>query len=266
MVLKSKLRVITALLIPVVALLLWLDRGTMQRANRLYREGERGRAEELYRDRQGRPSDATTYNLGTALLSQGSSESDQHLLGAAEAADDRVRQRARYNLGYDYLTRIDPNMEADSAKQLVESSIENSRAALRLQRDDEDALWNLALAQRMRDSIDQLTESDRVSQGGQDDTPVEMLALTRSGSGSGEAGREPFNPPPASETGQRTGAADGAREAWTSQDPGPLNETEALVVLEKVTDDAELLIRGLLWSQRPDVAWWNSEPYPGGDW
>ena len=70
----------------------------------------------------------------------------------------------------------------------------------------------------------------------------------------------------ADNTGERQGAREGAREAWASQDPGPLTRTAAFRLLERVNDEPESLIRGILWSHRPDIAWWESQPYPGGGW
>ena len=49
------------------------------------------------------------------------------------------------------------------------------------------------------------------------------------------------------------------------EDPGPLTEAEALRLVEVISDDPEQLLWGILWSHRPDVAWW-AESYPGGDW
>jgi hypothetical protein len=37
-------------------------------------------------------------------------------------------------------------------------------------------------------------------------------------------------------------------------------------LLATVVDEPEALVRGLLWSHRPDVAWWSGQAYPGGPW
>ena len=58
----------------------------------------------------------------------------------------------------------------------------------------------------------------------------------------------------------------GAREAWATQDPGPLAPDEARSLLTNLNDEPDLLLRGILWSHRPDVAWGSGQPYPGGRW
>ena len=80
------------------------------------------------------------------------------------------------------------------------------------------------------------------------------------------SGLEPEDARLADNTGERQGALEGARESWASQDPGPLTRTAAFGLLERVNDEPESLIRGILWAHRPDIAWWESQPYPGGGW
>ncbi|HSH76880.1 MAG TPA: hypothetical protein VLA09_14420, partial [Longimicrobiales bacterium] len=55
------------------------------------------------------------------------------------------------------------------------------------------------------------------------------------------------------------------REALAGDDPGALSDPDARGLIETVDRSVERLIRGLLWSKRPEVDPW-AEPYPGGDW
>lgn len=252
-----------------VAALLWADRGSLERGNRLFNDGEVEAAEELYLAASSRsdPPAAATYNLGTALLSQGEETGDRHLRDAAGSADPVAAQRGSYNLGVALLTRVDASVEPDSAFGLLSGAVEGTRAALRLDPRDENARWNLALAQRMLDSLLVAhPETDLRRNSGQDETRVDDAALTRSGEGEGVSGQEPDDPQPSGNIGQRRGAAVGTSEAWALQDPGPMDADAARRLLQGLADDPETLVRGILWAHRPDVAWWSAEPYPGGNW
>lgn len=248
---------------------LWQDRGSVERGNRLYREGDTVRAAEVYRGRTGAPAGpaVVTYNLGTALLALDPEEAAEQLLRVAEGDDPAFVQSGRYNLGYRFLTSVDAATEPDSAIALLRDAVTHGRVAVRLDPGDEDARWNLALAQRMLDSL--TFDPGRVegeTDAGDDETEVDDLSLTRSEMGVGESGVEPEESRVADNVGQRRGASEGARESWTMQDPGPLTEAESLGLLQAVDDPPERLIRGILWSLRPDVAWWASEASPGGSW
>jgi hypothetical protein len=263
---KTALLAVVGLLL---ALLLWLDWRSLERGNRLYRDGGAAAASELYRDQVGEaPSvDRASYNLGTALLADSPAEADRYLAEAANTADSALAHRSSYNLGYGRLTRVDPSLSPDSALQLLRASVTASRAALRLDIDDENARWNLALGQRMIDSLTfNMRLLDRQQPSGLDETRLQDQALTRSNEGAGISGLEPEEPPPTEGLGERRGGALGAREAWASQDPGPISDQDARLLLTNLQDDPEQMVRGLLWAHRPDVAWWNAEPYPGGNW
>ncbi len=245
-----------------------IDRLSVERANRLHRAGDPLAAAERYRERAGPlPTGRIAYNLGTALLAAGDRNADGLLIAATGDADSITRHRAYRNLAYTYLIRVEPALRPDTATSLLRESIAYGREAIRLDPDNPDARWNLALAQLMLDSIARIrVDPDAREEAGQDETPVDLVALTRSGEGTGESGLEPENPDAGESSGERRGASQGAREAWAAQDPGPMTVAAAMALIGAVDDNAERLIRGILWSRRPDIAWWNAEAYPGGDW
>ena len=245
-----------------------LDRISVERANRLHRAGDmEGAAEGYLRRAGGAAGGAVAYNLGTTMLALGDVGADSLLLAATLDEDATARQRAFRNLGLSRLQRVVPMLDADSAATILDESIGFGREALWLDPTDEDVRWNLALAQRMLDSIARLQvnpENQRSS--GNDDTRVDLVAMTRGPDGQGESGEEPPEPEEGESPGNRMGAPEGAREAWTTRDPGPLTREMALRIIDGTRDDAEALIRGILWSHRPNVAWWSAESYPGGNW
>ena len=256
------------LLVAALSALVYLDRSSLQRGNRLYRDGELESAAQVYRAnaQADAPNPEASYNAGTAELALGAATAADRLEAAATAPDTLVARLANYNLGYHYLSSVREGMAPDSAVPLLESSIEHSRSALRLDPAQDDARWNLALAQTRLDSILQLRlDNVNRSSPGTDDTPIDLAAVTR-GIGEAQSGIEPEDARASEVLGQRIAAAQGAREAWTSQDPGPIPEEAARRMLQQVSHDPEQLLRGLMWAHRPDVAWWNSEPYPGGNW
>jgi hypothetical protein len=140
--------------------------------------------------------------------------------------------------------------------------------ALRLDPTDDDARWNLALAQRALDAMQPPgSNRGRESSGESDDeVPMNDPAMARSETAEAESGAEPEDPREVENSGPRQGPLDGAREAWAAQDPGPLTPADAAALLAGVVDEPEAMVRGLLWAHRPDVAWWAGQAYPGGRW
>lgn len=293
--------VVAALL---VAAFLWRDRGSLERGNRLYRRGDVPAAARLYGAAEASDSSAkASYNLGTSLLTLDPDSAGRHLFLAAARADSAAAPRAYYNLGYHFLERAGPGVEAGPARVLLAAAVASNRAALRLDPGFEDARWNLALSQRMLDSltarlprpgalpIDSIPRErgpdedpsdvalaqrvvDSLAEGAPepaDATPAGEAdrgvgdALLPSESEGGPPGREPRAAPPSDDRGSdgRDGGR-GEREALAAGDPGPLSEAAAERLLAEIVDDPEQLIRGLLWAHRPDVAWWDGEPFPGG--
>jgi len=234
-----------------VGTFLWQDHGSLERGNRLYRDNQIQRAELLYRATAESRAHLPTafYNLGTALLTLGIPDAERYLQVAAEAADSATAQRGNYNLGYRLLTRLEESGEPDSWIPLLLAAVGSNRTALRLDPGDEDARWNLALAQRLFEDLTAVIESE-------EDSAV---------------AEEP--PSPEEEGGivvpqvaeDRNGMVESGREALAGDDPGELTEGEALGLIETVRDDPEKLMWGILWSRRPDVASWVGS-YPGGYW
>lgn len=258
--------VVAATLVPVF---IWRDQSTVERGNRLYRGGDALRAVEVYLGVGGDGDRGSAqYNLGTALLPLDPDSAEGLLRSATEASDPGARQRGFYNLGYRYLNAVRGPTGIDSSTTTLSAAVESNRAALRLNPADDAARWNLALAQRRLDELlppDE--EADRES--GSTDSEelvIEDQALARSETADAVSGLEPEDPRTGDNTGERRGAEEGAREAWASQDPGPMTRDAAVGLLRRVQDQPETLIRGILWSHRPDIAWWESEPYPGGGW
>ncbi len=129
--------------------LLALDLGA---GNRYYREGDFERAAAEYQralERADR-SPLLRYNLGTALLRMGRyEEARQHLEVATRAQDALVRQRAYYNAGN---TDLEPAFRApatEARREQLQRAVAAYREALRLDSADEDAKWNLELAERL---------------------------------------------------------------------------------------------------------------------
>lgn len=260
------------------AALLWRDRGSVERANRLFRGGDAPAALDLYRSASERSGAGagTDYNLGTALLALDADEAEMHLRSAIDGSDPAVAQRAYYNLGYHFLRRVSSSTPPDSARRLLTGAVGANRAALAFDPDHADARWNLDLARRALDSLDRVTPrfDDREAQrDAQDDLPIDETTLARTPPGDSTSGPPPPDapdrrdprPPGEERRGERV-AVEGATEARIRGAAPPLSRGEALELIRNRDDDPEELIRGILWTGRPDVAWWSSEPYPGGDW
>ncbi len=243
------------------------DRGSVERANRLYHAGDvEGAAARYARAAGGDP--AVAYNLGTALMGLDPDSSGAVLRRAAETTDRDTRKRSLYNLGFHLITRLGGLMTEDSIRMMLEESVAANRLALRIDPTDDDVRWNLAVAQRRLDAmIPPGEETGRQSSGeSEDEIAMNNPELARSEDSPAESGLEPEDPRAADNEGERSGPLRGAREAWATQDPGPISPTDARGLLVNLNDEPELLLRGILWSHRPDVAWWSGQPYPGGRW
>ncbi|MBM4185447.1 MAG: hypothetical protein FJ207_14720 [Gemmatimonadetes bacterium] len=256
---------VTALLVAGFSL---MDRRSVERANRLYHEGDVERAAATYARSAGR-NEAVAYNLGTALMGIDPDSAGATLRRSAEADDRDTRKRSLYNLGYHLILRLGGLMTQDSIRMMLVESIEANRLALRLDPTDDDVRWNLAVAQRRLDAMtppgEETGRSNSTSES-DDEVAMNNPELARSENSPAESGLEPEDPRAADNPGERTGPLRGAREAWATQDPGPLGPDEARSLLTWLNDEPELLLRGILWSHRPDVAWWSGQPYPGGRW
>lgn len=244
---------------------------SVERGNRMYRSGEEASAAELYGRVVGSDSVgelATTFNLGTSLLFS-ETDSAKELLRRVTGDDDRATaQRAHYNLGFGQLIASETPAAPDSVLPELRAAVRSFRQALRLDPYDQDARWNLALAIRRLEALLPPGEDTGEESGSEsdDEVPMNDAQLARSEDAPAESGPEPPDPRPTDDSGERVGPREGAREAWALQDPGPLTTERALQLLAAVEDDAELLLKGILWSHRPDIAWWTGQAYPGGSW
>ena len=236
----------------VVAAVFWHAAGTVEWGNLLYRAGAFSAAASVYRDNleEGRAGRLVAYNLGTALLRADPNEAERYLELAVVGPESAITQRAHYNVGYHLLRATDGSTDQDTTVVLLLASIRNNRAALRLDPEDEDARWNLALAQRRYESFGSSEEGPAGRMVGEDGTPPESEegagVATAIGAGTDEGGAPP-------DPTNAEGGGVGAREALLGTgDPGPLTVSAARRLLENLTDDPALLVRGVLWSQRPD--------------
>ncbi len=139
---------------------LWLswsvDRGSVERANRLHRSGQTEAATEIYQERAGE-LDAPAYvryNLGTSLITRSIASGENELARAANSPTAGVRASALYNAGFSRLERALAATEPDSARAHAAASVEANRDALLLRPGDDDTKWNLAMGLRILDSID----------------------------------------------------------------------------------------------------------------
>lgn len=242
---------------------------SVERANRLYRSGDAVAAAEIY----GRVLDTdavspTTFNLGTALLPLDADSANVLLAQVTEVPDRATAQRGYYNLGFGQLVASGTASTPDSVLPDLRAAVRSFRAALRLDPRDQDARWNLALAIRTLEALLPPGEDTGEESGSEsdDEVPMNDAQMARSEDAPAESGPEPPDPRPTDDSGERSGPREGAREAWALQDPGPLTAERALELLASVEDDPEMLLKGILWSHRPDIAWWTGQPYPGGAW
>jgi hypothetical protein len=251
----------------VVGILAMQDRVSVERGNRAFHAGDPETAAQTYARFPEDP--AVAYNLGTALMGLDPDSASRVLRSAAAATEDpATRQRSLYNLGYHLITRLGGLMVRDSILAVLQEAVAVNRLALRLDPADEDARWNLAVAQRRLDAMVPPGEETGKQSSGESEDEIAMNnpELARSEDAPAESGAEPEDPRAADNQGERSGPLQGAREAWATQDPGAMTATDALSLLTSLNDEPELLLRGVLWSHRPDVAWWSGQPYPGGRW
>lgn len=213
-----------------------VERGSLERANRLQRDGEVEEAVELYQARtRSRPSDPELrYNLGTALAALDSAAAELELRRATPGGSREIRARARYNIG---VVRLRGALEADqpdSVRADAAAAVEANRTALRLRPGDPDAKWNLAMAVRLLDSIETV---QRRSGRELDEGAVEADVVTRSVNVPDPAEDERAEDPPA-EGEEETVAVVG--------DESPLPPDEAVEILGKTHLDATTILEKLL--------------------
>ena len=133
-----------------------VERGSLERANRLLRAGQVAEAEALYAERALAAPSApeVRYNLGTALVTLGSATGEVELSRAIPRGDADLRGRAQYNTGLSRLDRALDAQDPDSVRTHASAAVGANRMAIRLRPEDQNAKWNLAMALRLLDSID----------------------------------------------------------------------------------------------------------------
>ena len=213
-----------------------VERRSVERANRVQRNGDSETAAILYaeRTRTSATDPALRYNLGTALVSTGSVAAEDELARALPSRDREIRGRAQYNTG---LLRLDRALEAsapDSVRIHAAASVGANRAALRLRPEDQNAKWNLAMALRLLDSIDAI---ERRSGREITDGAVEADVVTRSVNVPDAEEDERAEDPP----------AEGENETVaTMGEESPLSPEEAAEILSASHLDATLILTKLM--------------------
>ncbi|MDX1646986.1 MAG: hypothetical protein R3304_07565 [Longimicrobiales bacterium] len=211
------------------------ERASVERANRLKRQGNAEAAAALYRTRTAlSPTDALLrYNLGTTLATLDSASAELELSRASPGATREVRGRAEYNLGVLRLERALNAAEPDSVRAAAQGAVDANQAALRLRPGDPDAKWNLAMAVRLLDSI---TTVQRRSGRELTDGAVEADVVTRSVNVPDPAEDERAEDPP----------AEGERETVvTLGDESPLTPEEAAELLGTTHRDPRTMLEKL---------------------
>lgn len=212
------------------------ERGSIERANRLQRDGRLEEAADLYGARTlSAPSDPVLrYNLGTTLAALDSSGAEVELARAAPAGTRDIRGRAQYNIGVVRLRRALDGADPDSVRADAAAAVGANRTALRLRPDDPDAKWNLAMALRLLDSIDAF---ERRSGRELQDGAVEADVVTRSVNVPDAAEDEFAEDPP----------AEGERETVAViGDESPLTPDEAAGILGRSHLDPTAMLEKLL--------------------
>ena len=213
------------------------ERSSVERANRLHREGALSAAATIYQKHLGaEPTEpALRYNLGTSLLGLGSPSAQDELRAGSESPLADVRARALYNAGLWSLRRALEASESDSTRVHAAAAVEANRSALRVRPSHADTRWNLAMAQRLLDSID---AAER--RGGREmaDGAVEADAVVRSESMT-DLEEETELPDEAPSRGEDEALAEMNEEA-------PLSAAEAEGILGKTHLDATQIVLKLL--------------------
>ena len=224
-----------------------VERRSLERGNREFRQGASPEAAQLYDERARRGADEAEvrYNLGTAMAVNDDPGADAELTLAARRGPAELRSRAQYNSG---LVRLQRALEAgvpDSVRIEAAAAADANRASLRLAPDNEDAKWNLAMALRLLDSIDAI---ERRSGRELTDGAMEADVVTRSVNVPDAAEDEFAEDPPAE--GEQEAVATGTEE-------DPLTLEEAAELLGRTHLDPTEMIGKLLalesrsrWGQR----------------
>jgi hypothetical protein len=221
-----------------------VERTTEQRANRLQRAGDHAVAASLYGTRVAAVGgsedvpDRLRYNFATALLDLGSLRAESELARAVTAPDTSLRADALYNRGLWHLLRARDSRAEDSVRVHAGISVSSSKDALRLDPGRVDARWNLAVAQRMLDSVN--------TEGGPSGSDAADGASSAQDRLLSDDLREFEN-----EAEITDASREGSDEALASgQEGAPLSELEAEGILVLDSDPAAIVRRLLIYEGR----------------
>jgi hypothetical protein len=213
------------------------ERTSVERGNRLHRNGILPKAAAIYRGRTDAESPRTDlrYNLGTTLLELGSSTAEVELVIGTQSANENVRALALYNIGVSRLFRAVAAEVGDSMRVHAVVSVEANRSTLRINPEQPAAKWNLAMGQRMLDSLDAANRRQGMSsadEAGSADDRLRADNTIEVEDGSTSIGAPPL---------------DGEEEALAQLlDAGPLSMADAIEILEATGLDGSVILGKLL--------------------
>ncbi len=213
------------------------ERTSVERGNRLHRNGVLPKAAAIYRGRTDTqsPRPDLRYNLGTSLLELGSSAAEAELVIGTESADEEVRSLALYNIGVSRLFRAVAAEGGDSMRVHAAVSVEANRSTLRINPEQPEAKWNLAMAQRMLDSLDAANRRRGMSSA--DELGPSDDRLRADNTIEVEEESTSIGAPP----------LDGEDEALAQLlDAGPLSMADAIEILEATGLDGSVILGKLL--------------------
>lgn len=213
------------------------ERSSVERGNRLHRNGTLPKAAAIYYGRTDTdsPSPDLRYNLGTTLLELGSSTAETELVIGTQSADENVRALALYNIGVSRLYRAVAAEIGDSVRVHATVSVEANRSTLRINSEQPAAKWNLAMAQRILDSLE--TANRRQGMSSADEVGPSDDRLRADNTIEVEKESTSIGAPP----------LDGEEEALAQLlDSGPLSMADAIEILEATDLDASVILGKLL--------------------
>ncbi len=212
-----------------------------ERGNRAYRDGRYAESIERYRSALAEDTEAPRlhYNLGTAYLEVGDLEDARaELEQALEAQDAELRFRAFYNLGNAH-ARLGSGQPRN--RDALRSAVQAYRRALLLEPGSQRAKWNLEVALRRLDRLDEETPP----------TPPSQQPQSGDGSGGGEQPDDGANPeaPGVPETNV---PPEGRRDPGELPDLGPLPPELARGLLRAVEERERGLQKEKLRERHPN--------------
>ncbi|MDP6952509.1 MAG: tetratricopeptide repeat protein, partial [Alphaproteobacteria bacterium] len=159
--------------------------------NALYAEERYEEAEALYKAAQSKlPGEPlVSFNIGVARLQAGDPKAAEVALSDAFNTDDtKLAALAYYNLGNARYVQALQSRSAsvEDAASFIEQAIETYRAALSLQPDMADAMYNLELAYRLLDEL-----SEKRGQSGPPQAEESPQASGKPGDATGASGNQP---------------------------------------------------------------------------